>query len=93
VRLELLGKLKKIHVIGTRTCDLPACSIVPQPTTILCAPIYAVYRENLVILKNRSLDFDKLTRFQPPEYEIQGSFLCHLCICRYVWKATECAPN
>jgi hypothetical protein len=26
VRLEGLGKLKKIHLIGTRTRDLPACS-------------------------------------------------------------------
>jgi hypothetical protein len=34
VRLEGLGKLKKIHLIGTRTLDLPACSIVPQPTTL-----------------------------------------------------------
>jgi hypothetical protein len=28
VRLEELGELKKIHVIGTQTRDLPACSIV-----------------------------------------------------------------
>jgi hypothetical protein len=34
VRLEGLGQLKKIHLIGTRTRDLPACSIVPQPTTL-----------------------------------------------------------
>jgi hypothetical protein len=35
VRLEGLGKFKKkIHVFGTRTCDPPACSIVPQPTTL-----------------------------------------------------------
>jgi hypothetical protein len=35
VRLEGLGKLKKkIHLIGTRNRDLPACSIVPQPTTL-----------------------------------------------------------
>jgi hypothetical protein len=33
VRLEGLGQLKKIHLIGTRTRDLPVCSIVPQPTT------------------------------------------------------------
>jgi hypothetical protein len=33
--LEGLGQLKKIHLIGTRTCDLPACSIVPQPTVKL----------------------------------------------------------
>jgi hypothetical protein len=38
VQLEGLGKLK-IHLIGTRTCDLPACSIVPQPTTLPRAPL------------------------------------------------------
>jgi hypothetical protein len=40
VRLEGLGKLKKkIHLIGTRTRDLPACSsIVPQSTTLPRAP-------------------------------------------------------
>jgi hypothetical protein len=34
VRLEGLGKLKKSTSSGTRTGDLPACSIVPQPTTL-----------------------------------------------------------
>jgi hypothetical protein len=35
VRLEVLGKLKKSnHLIGIRTRDLTACSIVPQPTTL-----------------------------------------------------------
>jgi hypothetical protein len=34
MRLEGLGKSKKIHFIGIRTRDLPACSIVSQPTTI-----------------------------------------------------------
>jgi hypothetical protein len=34
VRLEGLGKLKKVQLIGSRTRDLPACSIVPQPTTL-----------------------------------------------------------
>jgi hypothetical protein len=44
VRLEGLGKLKKkIHLIGTRSRDLPACSIVPQPTTQLRASISYVY--------------------------------------------------
>jgi hypothetical protein len=33
--LEGLGKLKKIHLIGIRSRDLPACSIVPQPITLL----------------------------------------------------------
>jgi hypothetical protein len=34
VLLEGLGKMKEctsIHLIGTRTRDLPACSIVPEP--------------------------------------------------------------
>jgi hypothetical protein len=34
MRLEVLGKLKKIHLIGTRSHDFPACIIVPQPTTL-----------------------------------------------------------
>jgi hypothetical protein len=34
VRLEGLGKLKKSTSSGTRTADLPACSIVPQSTTL-----------------------------------------------------------
>jgi hypothetical protein len=39
VRPEGLGKLKKyIHLKGSRTLDLPACTIVPQPTTLPCAP-------------------------------------------------------
>jgi hypothetical protein len=43
VRLEGLGKLKKIHLIGTRTRDLPACSIVPQPNTLSRAPYIYIY--------------------------------------------------
>jgi hypothetical protein len=35
VLLEGLGKLKKFNdVIGTQTHDLPARSIVPQPSTL-----------------------------------------------------------
>jgi hypothetical protein len=34
VRLEGLSQLKKIHFTGTQTRDLPACSILPQPTTV-----------------------------------------------------------
>jgi hypothetical protein len=47
VRLEGLGKLKKIHLIGTRSHNLPACSIVPQQTTLPRAPI--VQLENKII--------------------------------------------
>jgi hypothetical protein len=41
MRLEGLGKFKKSNdLIGTRIRDLPACSIVPQPTTLprVCPP-------------------------------------------------------
>jgi hypothetical protein len=39
VRLEWLDKLKKVSgLIGTRTRDLPACSIVPQPNTLRRPP-------------------------------------------------------
>jgi hypothetical protein len=31
VRPEGLGKLEKIYLIGTRSLDLPVCSLVPQP--------------------------------------------------------------
>jgi hypothetical protein len=35
VRPEGLGELKEfIHLIETRFCNLPACNIVPQPTTL-----------------------------------------------------------
>jgi hypothetical protein len=38
VWLEGLGKLKKSTSSGIRTGDLPACSIVPQPTTLPSVP-------------------------------------------------------
>jgi hypothetical protein len=38
VRLEGLGKLKNPPHPVIRTGDLPACSIVPQPTTLPRAP-------------------------------------------------------
>jgi hypothetical protein len=34
MRLEGLSKLKESTSPGTRTDDLPACSIAPQPTTL-----------------------------------------------------------
>jgi hypothetical protein len=38
VRLEGLGQLKKFTSSGSRTGNLPACSIVPQPTILPRAP-------------------------------------------------------
>jgi hypothetical protein len=40
VRLEGLGTLKIYTSSGTRPGDLPACRIVPEPTTLPRAPIY-----------------------------------------------------
>jgi hypothetical protein len=48
VRLEELGQLKKKKpndLIGTRTRDLPACSIVPQPTTLLHINMSTFYED------------------------------------------------
>jgi hypothetical protein len=42
VRLEELGKLKKIRLIWNVTRDLLACSIVPQPTTLPRAPSWVM---------------------------------------------------
>jgi hypothetical protein len=38
MRREGLGKLRKIHLIGTPSRDLPACSIVPQPLRYRVSP-------------------------------------------------------
>jgi hypothetical protein len=38
VRLEGLGQLKNPVTSGIETAELPACSIVPQPTTLPHAP-------------------------------------------------------
>jgi hypothetical protein len=46
VSLEGLRKLKKSTSSGTQTGDLPACSIVPQPTMLLRAPACVVVHEH-----------------------------------------------
>jgi hypothetical protein len=40
VRLEGLGQLNKSTSSGTRTSDLPACMIVPEPTALPHAPYH-----------------------------------------------------
>jgi hypothetical protein len=42
LRLEILSKMKIFTSSGTRTSDLPACSIEPQPTTLPRAPCITV---------------------------------------------------
>jgi hypothetical protein len=44
MQLEGLGEFKKNKVLfGNRTRDLPACNIVPQPTTLPHAPYSDTY--------------------------------------------------
>jgi hypothetical protein len=44
VRLEGLGQLKKSnYLVGNRTRNLPACSRVPQPTTLPRAVLVFLY--------------------------------------------------
>jgi hypothetical protein len=63
VRLEGLSNLKKIHLIGIRSRGLPACSIVPQPTTLPHAPIlyYIIFEIMcimMIIMMNSLIDDD-----------------------------------
>jgi hypothetical protein len=53
-RLEGLGKLKKSTSSGTLTGNLPACSIVPQPTT-LPTFLYIIYLRPTWILLSHML--------------------------------------
>jgi hypothetical protein len=56
VRLEGLGKLRKVHLIRIRSHELPACSIVLQPTTLPRAPFLSdifQYCQNLQVFKTR----------------------------------------
>jgi hypothetical protein len=52
VLLEEIGELKKIHKIGIQTHDCLACSIMPQPTMLQCAPIYRIILTILISNQN-----------------------------------------
>jgi hypothetical protein len=52
MRLERLGKLKDFISSGTRTGDLPACNIVPQPTT-LPSTLFAIIDPVTLVLELR----------------------------------------
>jgi hypothetical protein len=61
VRLEGLEQLKKTNdLIGNRTHDLPACSIVPQPTTVPRAPpSNFIIKLKLMLVENTWLQLNK----------------------------------
>jgi hypothetical protein len=51
VRLEGLGKLKKQNDhVGSRTLDLPACSIAPQPFKLSRNPSAFQLEEQMSVL-------------------------------------------
>jgi hypothetical protein len=70
VRMEGLGKLKKIHLIGIRSRDLPACNIVPQPTTLPRAPCRSLYWRKLC----RDMDHEITSTCADMGYEIATTF-------------------
>jgi hypothetical protein len=69
VRLKGLGQLRKIITLfGNRTRDLPACSIVPQLTTLPRAPVVPpalTYKTHNFPL-NEFMSFDGRSRVRYP---------------------------
>jgi hypothetical protein len=84
VRLEGLGKSKKIHLIGTRTRNLPACNIVPQPTTLPRAPIFFVIEENC---KVSVLDTETCLYFIERHFELNVVMQVF-----YIVSVSKCKP-
>jgi hypothetical protein len=63
VWLEGLGQLKNpMTITGNRIRDLPACSIVPQPTTLPRAQKYLVSHVNFVLNICKHSDGPKVLR-------------------------------
>jgi hypothetical protein len=57
VQLEGLGQLVKTNnIIEIRTRDLPACSLVPQPTTLPRAPKFTFTVHFNELLMNRFIN-------------------------------------
>jgi hypothetical protein len=76
VRLEGLGQLK--YPIGNRTCDLPSCSIMPQPTTLPRVP--------MVVTKTKLRGLS-----QQANYTDRATAACrrsHGCDCVSMWQRT-----
>jgi hypothetical protein len=63
VWLEGLGQLRKVHLIGTLTHDLPACSIVSQPTTLPHAPNIRANKSSVISLHWWSIIQDNISEF------------------------------
>jgi hypothetical protein len=70
VRLEELGKLKKFTSSGTRNGELPACSIVPQLTTLPRAPdVVSTYdKANTSFFYNFKIHYPLIPGLENREY-------------------------
>jgi hypothetical protein len=56
VRLEGLGQQKKSNnLIGNQTRDLPACSTVPQPTTLPRDPSHLMHDKKIISMPEEIL--------------------------------------
>jgi hypothetical protein len=72
MRLEGLGQLKKCNnLIGIGTRDIPACSIVPQPTTLSCASTFVSYINIVIIL------YTFINSIQNEFVPVTGMVSCH----------------
>jgi hypothetical protein len=63
VRLEGLGQWENFNdLIGNRTRDLPACSIAPQPTTLLRTPLKMImtYTDSTIKTDRKEIGFGGL---------------------------------
>jgi hypothetical protein len=80
VRPEGLGKLEKIHLIGTRSRDLPACSIVPQPPCHRVPPLSILKIGNSAI---KLVEISHVEFQQYPWYGLWGTWKIQFMV---LWK-------
>jgi hypothetical protein len=84
VRLEVLGKLKKKShdLIGNRTSNLPACSIVPQATTLS----YYVKSKMGAWHQNRLADWPSISGCESQGFGAKTKWLA---VNRHSWNNSE----
>jgi hypothetical protein len=77
---------KSSDLIGNGTCDLPACSTAPQPTTLPCDPLIVLYDLIFTMLYSRQEDKysglnNKRLRVERPEvrFPVVATYFSLLC--------------
>jgi hypothetical protein len=88
LRLEGLGKLKKFHIIGTRTRDLPACNIVRRLTTrphvslvctVLTCPGAKRHDENMNCRESKDVSMAGVASLLSDLHSIKSNIMSFLC--------------